>query len=75
MLTPSVIVMLLGVLGVVALPIGITIFVQSNDLYSQTVKYGGSGDSDIDCSSHFCTASFSIDKDMDVQMIDIFLQC
>lgn len=64
-LTPSVIVMLLGVLGVVALPIGITIFVQSNDLYSQTVKYGGSGDSDIDCSSHSCIASFTIDKDMD----------
>lgn len=65
-LTPSVIVMLLGVLGVISLPVGISVFYQSNDLFEKTVKYGGSGALDIDCSiGTLCSASFSIDKDMD----------
>ena len=63
-MTPSVIVMLLSLLGIISLPVGIVVLDQSNALYEKSVKYGGSGKSDIDCSST-CSASYSIDRDMD----------
>ena len=62
-LTPSAIVLLLGILGVIALPVGIIIFVQSNNLYENVIQYGGTN-SDIDCSSGSCTASFAIDSNV-----------
>ena len=52
-------------MGIVALPVGISILIQSNALYEKAIKYGGSGNSDIDCSSGACTATFSITKDID----------
>jgi hypothetical protein len=64
-MTPTAIMGVLLMLGIVALPVGISILVQSNALYEKTIKYGGSGNSDIDCSSGTCTATFSITKDID----------
>lgn len=64
-LTPSVIVLLLATLGVIALPVGIAVLYESNSLFESTVQYGGSGTSDVDCTSGICQATFNIDKDID----------
>ena len=53
------------VLGAISLPVGISVITHSNKLYKGTVKYGGSGNSDIDCSTGSCQATFSITDNID----------
>jgi hypothetical protein len=60
-----VIVLLLATLGVIALPVGIAVLYESNSLFESTVRYGGNGTPDVDCTSGTCQATFNINKDID----------
>lgn len=65
-MTPTTIVVMFLLLGIIFLPVGTSITGESNDLFQKKVVYGGNGQ-EIPCAvkDQACTVSIVIDKDMD----------
>lgn len=69
-LTPLKVVVLFAVIGVIFVPVGVSLLEQSNAIYEKSLKYDGS-DYDIDCrideqnEGKLCQVSFTLDEDVD----------
>jgi len=65
-MTPFTVIMLLSIIGLIFLPIGVTMLYSANNLYSQSIQYGGEGTAVANsCPGGACTLDFKINQKID----------
>ena len=65
-MTPFTVIMLLSIVGVIFLPIGVSMLYSANNLYNQSIQYGGEGTAVANsCPGGACTLDFKIDQKID----------
>lgn len=65
-MTPFTVVIMLVVVGLIFLPIGVTMLFSANNLYDKSIQYGGTGTADgiaTDCADGNCQISFTLTED------------
>jgi hypothetical protein len=65
-MTPFTVVIMLVVVGLIFLPIGVTMLFSANNLFDKSIQYGGTGTDDgiaTDCQDGFCQISFTLTED------------
>lgn len=65
-MTPFTVIMLLSTVGLIFLPIGVTMLYSANNLYNQSIQYGGDGTAVANsCPGGSCLLNFKIDQKID----------
>lgn len=65
-MTPFTVIMLLSIIGLIFLPIGVTMLYSANNLYNQSIQYGGEGTAvENSCPGGSCTLDFKINQKID----------
>lgn len=64
-MTPFSVIVMLLVIGIIFLPVGVTMLYSANSLYSMSIQYGGEGTAATNsCSGGFCNLNFAIDQNI-----------